>query len=223
VVTRAPSHLALAAIAIASAATGCTKKYAEIEVRDPRRVGVSTMGAQGVEELLPPDGTDRATPFPNAPAVAARHGRDVVVRFQGEAPLALVDDRNALPHTQPGPGIEIRGRTLQVNYNVTKSRIFPGAIVRDESLPLMLTSDLSNVVDAREVREVRHWPAYVCLPLGVLLGVSATGLLSSNGTGDKVGGGVLIAGAVPLIVYSIVNLTSSTDYKPLEIPGAPPR
>jgi hypothetical protein len=61
------------------------------------------------------------------------------------------------------------------------------------------------------------------LPLGVLLGVSGTSLLASNGTGDKVGGGVLIAGAVPLIVYSIVNLTSSTDYKPLEIPGAPPR
>jgi hypothetical protein len=223
VVTGAFVRLALGAIVVASAVTGCTQKYAEIEVRDPGRVGVSTMGERGVELLLPADGTDRTTHFSNAPAVAARRGRDVAIQFQGEAPLPLVDGRNALPRTQPGTGMEIRGRTLQVNYNVTKSRIFPAPIAREESVPLMLTSDLSNVVDAREVREVRHWPAYVCLPLGVLLGAMGSGLLSANQTGDKAGGGLLLAGAVPLIVYSILNLTSSNEYKPLEIPGAPPR
>jgi hypothetical protein len=222
-VVTGPLLRSLAAVVVASVATGCTKKYAEIEVRDPGRIGVSTMGARGVEDLLPPDGSERVAQMSSVPAVAARRGREVVVRFQGEAPLALVDERNVLPRTQPGAGIEIRGRTLQVNYNVTKSRIFPGQVARDESVPLMLTSDLSNVVDAREVREVRRWPAYVCLPIGLLLGVSGTALLSSRETDDKIAGGVFVGGAVSLILYSVLNLTSSTEYKPLDIAGAPPR
>jgi hypothetical protein len=212
-----------AAIAIAIAASACTNKYAEIEVRDPGRVGVATMGPRAVHELLPADGTERVAQVPSVPAVVTRRGREVVVAYQSAAPLALIDDRNVLPRALPGSGIEVHGRTLQVNYNVTEARIWPAQKVRDDSFPLMLTTDLANVVDAREVSEPRHWPAYVCLPAGILFAVLGTGLLASDKSENKVAGGVYLAGSVPLLAYSVINLMSSKDYKPLDIPGAPQR
>jgi hypothetical protein len=200
---------------------GCSKRYTEIEIRDPGRVGVATLGSRGPETALAPDGTPRVVPL--APGVAAtRQGHEIAITWEGRRPLALVDEHGLLPRTTPGPGIEFRGRTLWAAYNVTPTRIWPQATQPSGSFPIVLTTDMSNVIDAREVREVRHWPAYVCLPPGLLFTVLGTALLTSQQTASKFGGGFLLAGGIPLVVFSVINLTSSNDVKPLEIPGAAP-
>jgi hypothetical protein len=135
----------------------------------------------------------------------------------------LIDERGTLPRTPPGSGVEIRGRTLWAAYNVTPNRVFPQQVQPEDSIPILLTTDTSNLVDAREVREVRHWPAYVLLPAGILFTVLGTTLLSSQSSGDKVGGGLYLAGAVPLLLFGVLNLTASNEIKPFDIPAGPPR
>jgi hypothetical protein len=205
------------------ASSGCSKRYTEIEVRDPGRVGVGLWSTTGAVTALPADGSQRVVRLPVPGVVAMRRGREIAVAWEGATPVTLVDERGILPRTPPGPGIEIRGQTLWAAYNVTPKRVLPQRIQSDDSVPVLLTTDMTNVIDAREIREVRHWPAYVCLPPGVLLTVLGTALLASRDTGEKVGGGVLLAGAIPLVVYGVLNLTSSNEIKPLNIPdGAPP-
>jgi hypothetical protein len=48
-------------------------------------------------------------------------------------------------------------------------------------------------------------------------------LLASQESTNKAGGGFLVAASLPLVVLGVLNLTSSTEVKQLEIPGAPPR
>jgi hypothetical protein len=210
-------------LGVVVATTSCTKRYAEIEVRDPGRVGVAMMGPTGVQPLLAPDGSERSVPLPYAPnAVAARRGREVVIAYEGRAPMALVDDRNVLPRQSLDAGLEVRGRTLMATYGVSPARIWPARTVRDDSVPLMLTTDLDNVIDAREVRETRRWPAYVCLPLGILFAVGATSFLTSSESENKTVGALYLGASAPLLGYAIYNLTSSNEMKPLVLPGVPP-
>jgi hypothetical protein len=211
------------ALALALMSSGCSKRYTEIEVRDPGRVGVGLWTSRGATTVLPGDGSQRAVPLPVPGVIAARRGREVAIAWEDRAPVVLIDERGILPRMPPGPGIEIRGHTLWAAYNVTPTRILPQRIQPDDSVPILLTTDMTNVIDAREVREVRHWPAYVLLPPGILFTVLGTALLSSRDTGAKVGGGVFLAGAIPLLVFSVLNLTSSNEIKPLDIPaGAAP-
>lgn len=203
--------------------SGCSKRYAEIEVRDPGRVGVGVWSTQDAATALPPDGSQRVVRLPVPGVVAMRRGREVAVAWDDRPPVILIDERGILPRTPPGPGIEIRGHTLWAAYNVTPKRVLPQRVQSDDSVPVLLTTDLANVVDAREVREVRHWPAYVLLPPGILFTVLGTALLASRDTGEKIGGGALLFGGIPLVIFAVLNLTSSNEVKPLEIPGAPPR
>ena len=211
------------ALALAAASGACSKTYTEIEVRDPGKVAVGLWDAGGVMTALPADGSQRAVPLPVPGVSAMRHGREIALAWQGWVPVTLVDERGVLPRTPPNPGIEVRGRTLWAAYNVTPTGALPQHVPTNDSVPVVLSTDISNVIDARQVREVRHWPAYVCLPLSVLLVVAGTGLLVSKDTGSQAGGTLYIAGAVPLLVYGVINLTSSNEIKPLDIPGAPPR
>lgn len=211
------------AIVLALTGAGCSKTYTEIEVRDPGRVAVGLWDSRGSVTALPADGSQRAVPLPVPGVVAMRRGREIALDWGGGTPVTLVDERGILPRTPSTAGIEVQGRTLWAAYNVTPKRVLPQQVGSDESVPVMLSTDMSNVIDARQVREVRHWPAYVCLPAGVLFAVLGTALLTSDESGAKVGGGVYLAGAVPLLIYSLINLTSSNEMKPLNIPGAPPR
>jgi hypothetical protein len=215
----------VAALAITASLTngGCSKRYTEIEVRDPGRVAVGLWSAGGAATALPADGSQRAVPLPVPGVVASRRGREVTVAWDDRPPVVLIDEHGVLPRTPAGPGIEIRGRTLWASYNVTPKRIFPQRVQPNDSVPILLTTDMSNVIDAREVREVRHWPAYVCLPPGILLTVLGTALLSSQETGQKIGGGVLLAGGIPLILFSVLNLTSSNQITPFDIPAGTTR
>ena len=208
-------------IAVALTSGGCSKRYVEIEVRDPGRVGVGTWSERGGTTALPPDGSQRVVPLPVPGVVAMRRGREVALSWEERPPVILVDERGILPRIPPSPGIEIRGHTLWAAYNVTPKRVLPQRVQTDDSVPVLLTTDMANVIDAREVREVRHWPAYVCLPPKILFTVLGTVLLASRDTGAKVGGGVFLAGAVPLVVFSVLNLTSSNEMKPLDIPAGP--
>ncbi|MET0591535.1 MAG: hypothetical protein ABW133_02475 [Polyangiaceae bacterium] len=202
------------------ATSACTRRYAEIEVRNPGLVAVSTMGPHGVQPLLPPDGSERTAPLPYGGAVAARRGSEVVIAFQERAPLALIDDHNALPRQAPDAGISVNGRTLTSTYNVSQARIWPAPAVRNDTTPLMLTTDMSNVVDAREVKEMRRWPAYVCLPVGILFAVLGTGFLAAGtDTEMRTAGAVYLGASAPLLGYAIYNLTSSNEIKPLALPG----
>ena len=216
-------HAHALAIALAAASAACSKTYTEIEVRDPGQVAVGLWDARGAMTALPADGSQRAVPLPVPGVAAMRRGREIALGWEGRAPVTLVDERGVLPRTPPNPGIEVRGRTLWAPYNVSPTRAMPQHVATEDSVPVVLSTDLSNVIDARQVREVRHWPAYVCLPLGVLFTVAGTGLLASNDDGSKAGGVLYIAGAVPLLVYGVINLVSSNEIKPLDIPGAPPR
>jgi hypothetical protein len=209
------------AIAVALMGSACSKRYVEIEVRDPGRVGVGVWSERGGVTVLPPDGSQRAVPLPVPGVVAMRRGREIALGWNDRPPVTLVDERGVLPRTPPGSGIEIRGHTLWAAYNVTPTRVYPQRVQPSDSAPILLTTEMTNVIDAREVREVRHWPAYVCLPPGILFTVLGTALLSSRETGAKVGGGVFLAGAIPLVVFSILNLTSTNEVKPLAFPGAP--
>jgi hypothetical protein len=211
------------AITLALTSSGCSKRYTEIEVRDPGRVAVGLWSTGGAATALPADGSQRVVPLPVPGVVASRRGREVTIAWEDRPPVILIDERGILPRTPPGPGIEIRGRTLWASYNVTPKRIFPQRVQPDDSVPILLTTDMSNVIDAREIREVRRWPAYVCLPPGILLTVLGTALLSSQETGAKVGGGVLLAGGIPLILFSVLNLTSSNQITPFDIPAGPAR
>jgi hypothetical protein len=215
---------AIAGLAIVASlmSSGCSKRYTEIEVRDPGRVGVGLWGERGAVTVLPPDGSQRTVALPVPGVMASRRGREVAVAWEGRPAMTLVDERGILPRTPPGPGIEIRGTTLWASYNVTPTRILPQRVHPDDAVPILVTTDMANVIDAREVREVRHWPAYVLLPPGVLFTVIGTALLSSTETGAKVGGGVFLAGALPLVIFSILNLTSSNEIKPYNIPAGPP-
>jgi hypothetical protein len=214
-----------ASVALAMAmplVASCSKTYTEIEVRDPGRVGVGIRSDRGFEQALPPDGSQRVVPLVSVPGAAfLRRGREVAFGW-GDRAVTLIDERGVFPRVPPGSGIEVRGQTLWAAYNVTPTRVLPQNHPSDDSVPVMLATETANVVDAREVKEVRHWPAYVCLPAGALLTVLGAALLSSERTSDKVGGGVYLAGAVPLFIYGVFNLTSGNEYKPLVIPGAPP-
>jgi hypothetical protein len=208
-------------LAVALVAVGCTKRYREVEVRDPGKVAVATLGPRGAETVLPADGTAHAVNL--APGVIAeRRGPQLMIAWQDRSPLHLVDEVNVLPRTPPGPGLEFRGRTLYAEYNVTPTRLLPQNNQPNGSFPILLTTDMSNVVDAREVREVRHWPAYVALPIGAVLTVSGMALLTSEETGAKIGGGFLVATSLPLVVLSVLNLVSTNEIKQLDIPGAVP-
>ena len=212
------------AIALSAMSSGCSKKYVEIEVRDPGRVTVAAWSERGTVTALPPDGVPRAVPLPAAPgAVAVRRGREVAIAWDDRPPVTLIDQQGILPRTPPGPGIDIRGHTLWAAYNVTPKRVFPQSVQPSDSVPILLTTEMANVIDAREVREVRHWPAYVCLPPGILFTILGTALLSSHDTSAKVAGGVYLAGAIPLVLFSVLNLTSSNEIKPLNIPAGPPQ
>ena len=181
------------------------------------------MSTRGVEPVLPADGSQRHVTLPGLPIAVTRHGREIAVGWSERPPVMLVDERGVLPRVAPDSGIEVRGQTLWANYNVTPTRVYAQQTYSEDALPVVLSTHMANVVDAREVKEVRHWPAYVCLPLGAVFTVAGLALLSSDDTSEKVGGGLYIAAAVPLLVYSVLNLTSSNEFKPLAIPGAPPR
>ena len=210
-------------LGIALVAGGCTKRYTEIEVRDPGRVAVATLGPRGAEMVLPPDGISRAVAL--APGVVAeRRGHQVVIAWQDRAPLYLVDDLGVLPRTPPGPGIEFRGRTLVAEYNITPIQVLPQNKQPSGSFPIEVTTDVTNVLDARDVHEVRHWPGYVAVSAGIFFTVTGMALLASQESANKVGGGFLVAASLPFVVLGVLNLTSSTEVKQLEIPGAvPPR
>jgi hypothetical protein len=215
------------AIALALSGGGCSKRYTEIEVRDAGRVSVGLTSERGVELMLPPDGSQRVVPVPAAPGLMLmRRGREIGLGWGDQTPVALVDERGVLPRVAPGAGVEVRGQTLWATYNVSPTRVFPQNVYREDAVPVVLSTHMANVVDAREVKEVRHWPAYICLPLGAIFTVAGLALLTSDsgGSGDarKIGGAFYIAAAVPLLVYSVINLTSSIEYKPLAIPGASP-
>ena len=180
------------------------------------------VSTRGVEPVLAADGSQRVIPLPAVPGmVIARRGREIALGWGEQPPVMLIDERGVFPRVPPGSGIEVRGQTLMATYNVTPTRVFPQRVQPGDAIPVVLSTEMANVVDAREVKEVRHWPAYVCLPLGAIFTVAGMALLSSDDTGNKVGGGVYIAAAVPLLVYSVLNLTSSNEIKPLAIPGAP--
>jgi hypothetical protein len=180
------------------------------------------VSTRGVEPVLAPDGSQRVLPLAAVPGMMiARRGREIALGWGEQPPVMLIDERGVLPRVPPGSGIEVRGQTLVATYNVTPTRVFPQRVQPEDAIPVVLSTEMANVVDAREVKEVRHWPAYVCLPLGAIFTAAGMALLSSDDSGNKVGGGVYIAAAVPLLVYSVLNLTSSNEIKPLAIPGAP--
>ena len=209
-----------ALLGAAFASSACTRRYAEIEVRNPGLVAVSTMGPHGVQPLLPPDGSERSANFPYTNAIAARRGPEVVIAFPERAPLAVVDDRNALPRQAPDSGIEVRGRTLTSMYSVSPNRIWPVSVRRDDAVPLLLATDMSNVTDAREVKEMRRWPAYVCLPIGIAFAVLGAGFLGAASDSElKTAGAVYLGASAPLLGYAIYNFTSPNEIKPLAIPG----
>src|SRR5689334_3581860 len=208
---------------VVASLVGCSKTYPEIEVRAPGRVAVGLWDARGVTPALPADGSQRIVPLPVPGVAAGRQGRAVMIDWQGRPPVVLIDERGIFPRTGSNTGLEVRERTLWAAYNVTPNHVLPQQSASEESVPIVLSTDMSNVIDARQVREVRHWPAYVCLPLGALLTIAGTGLLTSNESESKVAGGIYIAAAVPLLVYGVVNLTSSNEIRPLDIPGAPAR
>lgn len=204
--------------------SACSKRYAEVEVRDPGRVGVAMMGPNGVQPLLAPDGSERVVPLPYLPnAVAARRGREVVIAYEGREALPVVDASNMLPRQSVDSGFEVRGRTLTATYGLTPTRILPERNARDQS-PLFLTTDLDNVRDAREVAELRRWPAYVALPFGILFAVAGMSVLVSDGDSNHKTEGALYLGlSAPLLGYSIYVLTAPGEAKPLSIPGLPAR
>jgi hypothetical protein len=208
---------------IALASGACSKTYMEIEVRDAGRVAVGLWDARGTTTALPADGSQRVVRLPVPGVATMRSGRQIQLAWEGLQPVMLVDERGVLPRTTSNPGIEVRGRTLFAAYNVTPTRALPQNAETSDSLPILLSTDMSNVVDARQVKEVRHWPGYVCLGLGALLTIGGTGLLASDTSDGKVAGGIYVAAAVPLLVYSVINLTSGNEVKPLELPGAPAR
>ena len=208
-------------LGVALVASGCTKRYAEIEVRDPGKVAVATVGPRGPEMVLPPDGAPRAVGL--APGVVAeRRGYQVVIAWQDRAPLHLVDEFGVLPRTPPGPGIEFRGRTLVAEYNITPTQVLPQANQPSGSFPIEVSTDVTNIRDAREVHEVRHWPGYVGVSVGLFFTITGMALLASQESANKVGGGFLVAASLPLVVLGVLNLTSSNEVKQLDIPGAVP-
>jgi hypothetical protein len=216
-------HAAGSANALALATSACSKTYTEIEVRDSGKVAVGLWNGSSALTALPADGSQRVVPLPVPGVAAMRHGREIALGWEGRPPVSLVDERGVLPRTVSNPGIEVRGRTLWAAYNVTPTRTLPQHLAAEDSVPIFLSTDMSNVVDARQVKEVRHWPAYVCLPLGALFTVLGTSLLASNDSSSKAGGVVYTAAAVPLLVYGVINLTSSNEVKPLDIAGATTR
>jgi hypothetical protein len=182
---------------------------------------VATVGPRGAELVLPPDGTPRAVSL--APGVVAeRRGHQVLIAWQDRTPLYLVDDFGVLPRTPPGPGIEFRGRTLVAEYNITPTQVLPQTKQPTGSFPIEVTTDMSNVLDARDVHEVRHWPGYVAVSAGLFFTITGMALLASQQSADKAGGGFLVAASLPFVVLGVLNLTSSTEVKQLDIPGAAP-
>jgi hypothetical protein len=209
------------AIAVALMSSACTKRYTEIEVRDPGRVAVAMWSTQGAATVLPANSSQGTVALPVPGMTAMRRGREVAVAWEDRPPVVLIDERGILPRLPAGPGVEIRGRTLWAAYNVTPKRVLPQRVTSDDAIPILLTTDMTNVLDAREVRETRKWPAFVLLPAGILLTLLGTAALASRETGDKIGGGVLLAGAVPMITFGVLSLTSSNEIKPLDLPTVP--
>ena len=225
----------LAALTLATASVGCgfsTTTYAEIEVRDPGRVGVGTLGARGVEPVLPPDGSDRVAQVPAVSGrVLARRGREIVLGAGGQPPVTLVDERGILPRVPSGSGIEVREQTLWATYNVTPTRVLPQEDRPRLAVPVVLSTEMSNVVDAREVKQVNHTAAQVCLPIALVLAAVGTqqmfftedrGVMFGPDYPKIIGGGVPYVAAAALVIYSVINLTSPSEIKPLAIPGAKP-
>jgi hypothetical protein len=204
--------------------TGCVKKTIEIRVHDPGRVGVNALDARGIVPVLPADGYDRSAPLaqtPNGqPPTVFRQDGQIAISWSPEtAPLSVVDPTGLLPPQNPGQGVAMRGGWLYSTYILTPKRILPEGTRADYPLPIVVTTPLANVADAREVREPRRWPAYVFLPVGggfTFFGASFLVLSSKDDTYKLAGATYLLVG-IPLVIYGIVNALESADYVPLDL------
>jgi len=210
------------AMTLSLSSGGCVKKYVEIRVHDGGKVGVGIPTARGPIPVLPPDGVQRSVPVPRegseAAPLAIRHGRQIAITWSGDPPgLALVDGYGRFPQMPLQQGIEIREGSLWASYNVTPRRILPARDRPSDSIPIVLGTTLDNIAEAREIREPRRWPAYVCLPIGGVFAVLGTALLATGDDVGRVAGTVYLLGAIPLLVYGLVNATASAEAVPLEL------
>ncbi len=216
---------ALGALVFALLTTlGCMRKTTEIRVRDPGRVGVSALDERGLVPMLPADGLDRSANLVGGElgprAVVFRQGPMVAVSWSASSvPLSVVDPGGLLPPQQPGHGVVMRAGWLYSKYELTPTRILPEGTPADYSVPLVVTTPVSNVAEATEVHEPRRWPAYVFLPVGGAFALIGGGLLVSSSKSDEVqltGGTYLFLG-VPLLIYGLINAFASPDYVPLDL------
>jgi hypothetical protein len=216
---RAALVLALAIVA------GCYKKTVEITVNDPGRVGVSTLRPEGLVPVIAADGVDRSAPLALLPTgerpTVSREGRQIAVAWSGVSlPLSLVDPVGVLPPQTPGRGIAMRAGWLYSKYELTPKRILPEGSPAEFSFPIVVTTPLANVVEAREVHEPRRWPAYVFLPVGgafTFIGASLLVISENSREELDVTGATYLGVGVPLLVYGLVNALTPTDYVPLDL------
>jgi len=223
--SRAPLGALLLSLPLAG---GCVKRTVEIQVNDPGRVGVSAVGAGGIVPLLPADGLDRSVPLGPMPTgerpTVFRQGPQVAVMWAPvSTPIPVVDPVGVLPAQRADGGIDMRGGWLFSTYVLTPKRILPEGTRAEFSVPIVVTTPIANVVEAREVREPRRWPAYVLLPVGgtfTLLGGTFLAISPNHDEYQLAGITYLVLG-LPLIAYGLVNAVTSTEYAPLSLAPGP--
>jgi hypothetical protein len=214
-------------LALACAA-GCYKKTVEITVYDPGRVGVNGPGASGLVPVLPADGLERSAVLAELPTrerpTVFRQGRQVAILWSAASnPISVVDPVGVLPPQAPGRGIAVRAGWLYSTYELTPKRILPDGTPADFSMPIVVTTPLANVAEAREVQEPRRWPAYVFLPTGGGFTFVGAGVLATSHGDDaqRVVGITYLALGIPLLVYGLVNALTPTEYAPLGLAENP--
>jgi hypothetical protein len=216
------------AVALAFFATGCVKRSVEISVHDPGRVGVNGKGAGGLVPVLPADGLDRSAflaelPTGERPMVYRQAQHTAVLWSPASPPIPIVDPLGILPAQKTDRGIVVREGWLYSSYELTPKRILAEGTRTDFSIPVVLTTPIANVVEAREVREPHRWPAYVFLPVGgtfTLIGGSFLAISHGADENRLIGVTYLVLG-IPLIVYGLVNAVATTEYAPLGLAAGP--
>jgi len=219
--TRVPRGALVVALALVP---GCVRKTVEIRVHDPGRVGVSAFDARGLVPVLAADGLDRTAPLAETATgqrpTVFREGRQVAIAWSPESgPMSVVDPAGMLPPQNPGHGVVMRAGWLYSTYTLTPKRILPEGSRADFAIPVVVTTPVANVAEAREVHEPRRWPAYVFLPVGGAFMLFGAGFLAISRGDDeyKLAGATYLLVGVPLVIYGIINATASAEDVPLDL------
>jgi hypothetical protein len=209
--------------ALCTLVNGCVKKYVEIRVHDGGRVGVGAPAGQTFVPVLAPDGSQTMAYFPpnGAPVSVMRQGHEVTAIWQGAQPVDLVNATGTFPPLPVGEAIQARGDTFFAYYGLLPGKVVPASDPKGASVPIALSTPVSNIAEVVEIHEPRRWPTYAFLPAGGLFTVLGAGALTVREDEWKIVGATYLSIGIPLLVVGLVNALQESEAVPIGLSRGP--